>query len=338
MPEIYPHLRRLLFQLPPEEAHHLALRALDFAVRMPGVWALLRRLTQPLTSTPVRVFGLSMPNPIGIAAGFDKDGLHIKSLEALGFGFVEIGSVTARAWAGDPKPRIARVPAALAMVNKVGLPSRGAADVERRLSLAPHRSVPLFINIAKTADPAIVGNEAIQDYCESAERLRAHADVIVLNISCPNTADGRTFEDPEHLAHLLDSVMPVCHQTPVSVKVSPDLDRTVLRELVSVAIERGVAGFTATNTTRSHAGLQASKLPPRLRDSGGVSGAPLRELALRTVRVISEETHGAVPIVGLGGCMSALDAARFFDAGATLIQVYSALVYNGPSVVRQLCS
>ncbi|MCK5799590.1 MAG: quinone-dependent dihydroorotate dehydrogenase [Deltaproteobacteria bacterium] len=336
--KIYPYLRRALFTLSAETAHDWVLGGLEELVRRPRILSGFRRFTEPRMARSVSSFGLEFPNRIGTAAGVDKDAAHVRALTALGFGFIEIGSVTARPWSGEDRPRIGRIAKERALVNKVGLPSIGADAVAKRLRSLPQRRVPLFVNVAKTADARIVGDDAIEDYCYTVNRLRSYADVLVLNISCPNTADGKSFEAPEGLRTLLGSVMPLTRGVPVSVKVSPDLEEGVLRELVAIALAEGVAGFTATNTTSKRQGLSGRGLPVKLQREGGLSGPPLRDLAIRTVRIIADATQHSVPIVGVGGCSKATDVERFVEAGATLIEVYTGLVYEGPGIVRSLCT
>ncbi len=324
-------MHRLLFLLSPERAHSVAMSALHAALATPGVASLLKAVAR--TDGPaVEVFGLRFDNPLGIAAGFDKNAQHVHALAALGFGFVEVGSVTARPSQGNPRPRVWRLRPDQALVNRMGLNNQGAEVIAATLAKldAP---VPLFVNVAKSHDPEVMGEAAVADYVTSVGRVAPHADVLVLNVSCPNTGDGRTFEDPEALAPLLAAVAPaVPDGTPWLVKVSPDLDPAALDAVVDVALEAGAHGFTATNTTVSRAGLRtagASEL------KGGLSGAPLHAAAVRTVARIRARTD--VPIVGVGGIRTGADARDFLDAGAQLVQLFTGFIYGGPRTARRIC-
>ncbi len=329
---LYALFRALLFRLPPEQAHRAALRALHAMVAMPGGAAALRALTA--ASHPVRVLGLDFANPVGLAAGFDKNAEHVAVLAALGFGFIEVGSVTARPWPGNPTPRLFRLPADRALINRMGLNNQGAEAVAARLG-APH-AVPLFVNVAKTPDPALEGAAAIDDYAETVRRLAPYADAVVLNVSCPNSGDGRTFEEPAALDPLLVAALAArgAGGPPLLVKISPDLDRGLLREVVEVAEAHGVDGFTATNTTVHREGLRTP--PGRLSaiGRGGLSGVPLHPRALSTVAALRALT--ARPIVGVGGVDGPDTARALLDAGAQLVQLYTGFIYRGPTVVRRI--
>lgn len=324
-------MHRLLFLLPPERAHGVAMSALHAGLAMPGVGALLKAASRA-DGPAVEVFGLRFPNPLGVAAGFDKNAEHVHALAALGFGFVEVGSVTARPSAGNPRPRLWRLRADQALVNRMGLNNRGADAIATTLAKldAP---VPLFVNVAKSHDPEVMGDAAVSDYVTSVERVAPHADVLVLNVSCPNTGDGRTFEDPEALAPLLAAVAPkVPDGRPWLVKVSPDLDPGALDEVVDVALSAGAHGFTATNTTVRRDGLRT---PGAAELNGGLSGAPLHAAAVRTVARIRARTDR--PIVGVGGVRTSADARAFLDAGAQLVQLFTGFIYGGPRTARRIC-
>ncbi len=326
-------MHRLLFLLPPEVAHRVALRMLHGALAIPGLRGAVRALCRA-DGPATELFGLRFRNPVGIAAGFDKNAEHVGALGALGFGFVEVGSVTARPAAGNPRPRLFRLRPDRALINRMGLNNQGADAVAARLATL-RRDIPLFVNVAKTHDPAIVGHAAVADYCESVARLAPQADVLVLNVSCPNSGDGRTFEDPEALAALLAAVAPkVPAGRPWLVKVSPDLDPSQLDDVVAVATAAGVSGFTATNTTVSREGLRTAGLDAV--GKGGLSGAPLLRRSIRTVEHLRSRTE--LPIVGVGGISSGADARAMLAAGANLVQLYTGFVYGGPRTVRRVCA
>lgn len=337
-PMIYPLTRRLLFSLPPERAHAWTLGGLHAALATPGVNRLVARAARP-PARPVEAFGLRFPNPIGLAAGFDKDARHVEAMMALGFGFIEVGSVTAQPAKGNPQPRLFRLPADGALINRMGLNNGGVEATTRRLAALRDRPVPIFVNVAKSPDPAIEGDAAIADYVFTIERVRAVADAIVLNISCPNSGDGRTFEDPALLDPLLVAAAEAIGPDgpPMLVKVSPDLDDATLRAVVKLAVERGAAGITATNTTVNRAGLRTGRAQLDGIGRGGLSGAPLHLRAVEVVRVISETLAGAVPVIGVGGVAGPAEARAMLDAGATLVQIYTGFIYGGPTTVRRIC-
>lgn len=321
---MYDLLRPLLFRLAPETAHGLA------------TWAMDRRLLRQKRPRVAgrTVFGLDFDNPVGIAAGFDKNATHVGGLIDLGFGFVEIGSVTSQPSAGNPQPRLFRLPADGALINRMGLNNQGAEVVAWRLPSVP-RDVPLFINIAKSHDASLQGDSAIADYARSARILVPHADVLVLNISCPNSGDGRTFEEPSALAPLLDAVMPLCAGTPVVVKLSPDLPEDTLDAAVDLAVERGVAGFTVANTTVRRDGLKTPQADLEAIGRGGLSGTPLFERTITRVRHVRSRTD--LPIIAVGGISTGAQARAALDAGANLVQIYTGFVYGGPRTVHRIC-
>ncbi len=325
-------MARLLFLLPPERAHRVAMSALHAALATPGLSGLVRSLARP-KGPSVEAFGLRFPNPLGIAAGFDKNATHVEALAGLGFGFVEIGSVTARPSVGNPLPRVWRLQPDKALVNRMGLNNEGAQSIARRLQ-ATRSPVPLFVNVAKSHDAGIVGEAAVADYVETVTLVAPHADVVVLNVSCPNTGDGRTFEEPEALRPLLTAVSRALPEgKPWLVKVSPDLEAQQLDEVIAVTVEAGAHGFTATNTTVSRAGLRT---PGASELRGGLSGAPLHDAAVRTVAHIRSKTD--LPIVGVGGIRTSVHAQHFLDAGAQLVQLFTGFIYGGPWTARRVCA
>ena len=335
----YSLIKRFLFLFAPERAHRLALWLLRGLLLLPGGRLLLRGVCVPSEATPVSLWGLSFSNPVGLAAGFDKNAEHVEALFELGFGFVEVGSVTAKPWKGNPSPRLFRLPVDEAVINRMGLNNNGADALAKRLAALRERGVsgPLFVNVAKTPDPALEGAAAVADYCASVERVKDLADGVVVNISCPNSGDGRTFEDPDALEALLKGVRATLgeNSVPLLVKVSPDLGPAALECVVDLAERYGVDGFTATNTTVSRKGLQTGEEALRALGAGGLSGAPLHQRALRTVRELRRLTDK--PIIGVGGIMGSAEAAAMMEAGASLVQLYTGFIYRGPTVVRQIC-
>lgn len=335
---MYPLLRPLLFRLAPETAHHLALSGLHAGLAVPGVSGLLRRWARP-AAKPTRLMDLDFAHPVGLAAGFDKNAAHVRALADLGFAFIEVGSVTAQPAQGNARPRLFRLPEDQALINRMGLNNEGAQAVAARiqgLRAAGPLPVPLFINVAKTHDPTLSGDAAIADYADAVGRLQGLADVMVINISCPNSGDGRTFEDPELLAPLLAALRPLVDaDRPLLVKLSPDLPDATLDRVIDTALDAGVTGFTATNTSVDRSQL---KTPPAQLDrigAGGLSGAPLTARSRKVVAHVRKRI-GDRPLVGVGGVRTAADAQAVRDAGADLVQLYTGFVYGGPTTVKQI--
>ena len=322
-------VRPLLFSLPPESAHHLALGALRIASALPPVLAGLRSL-QP-QARPATVFGLNFPNPVGLAAGFDKNGVALPAWEALGFGFLEIGTVTARPQPGNPKPRIFRYPEQEALINRLGFNNDGADAIAARLRRLRARGrwplIPVGINLGKSKITPL--ENAADDYRYSFRLLHIFADYIVLNVSSPNTPGLRTLQAQAALLVLLQAIATENRTVakPVLVKVAPDLTEAELTDVIRACEEYGVAGLIATNTTLDHSALPASE-----DQQGGLSGQPLREKSTRFIRSICAQTN--LPIIGVGGISDAASAREKFEAGAQLIQLYTGYIYKGPGLLR----
>lgn len=333
---MYSILRRALFRLDPETAHGLATRALDAtAAAKQGARALNAAFAHHAPHLRQELWGLSFPNPVGIAAGFDKNGRHLPGLAAVGFGFLEVGSVSWSPSIGNPRPRLFRLPHDRALINRMGLNNEGALAVAARLATRPELGVPVFVNIAKSHDTSLKGAAAIEDYRRSMAALAPVADAIVLNISCPNAGDGRTFETPEALDALLGAVLPYADGKPVLIKVSPDLSQADLEAVVERAEFHQISGYTATNTTVRRVGLKTSASALEAIGPGGLSGAPLYDRAVATVRTLRHLTDR--PIVGVGGIDSPLRAQQMRAAGAQLVQIYSGFVFEGPQLPGRIC-
>jgi dihydroorotate dehydrogenase len=307
-----------------ERAHEFTLRRL--ASIGPAARAALRRAYA--VRRPVEAFGVTFPNPVGLAAGMDKDGAALRAWPALGFGFVEVGTVTARAQLGNPRPRLFRLPDSAAVINRMGFNNAGASALAARLEAVGPLEVPLGISLGKSKVTPL--EEAVDDYLTSYTLLRPYADYIAVNVSSPNTPGLRTLQDKAHLAALLGALV---GKTPVLVKIAPDLTETAIAEVLGVCLAYGAAGIIATNTTLRRDGLAAAD-QPLAAEPGGLSGRPLTEQARKVVHFVHEETGGRLPIVGVGGILDADDAARLFDAGASLVQLYTGFVYKGPALVR----
>ena len=277
------------------------------------------------------LFGLNFPNPIGLAAGMDKNGVALPAWAALGFGFIEIGTVTAKAQPGNPEPRIFRLPEQQALINRLGFNNDGADAIAERLRKLRESgrwpAVPVGINIGKSRATPL--EKAADDYLYSFRLLHDFADYVTLNVSSPNTPGLRDLQEPAALSGLLHAINNECGVAtkPVLVKISPDLSSVELEALLKVCAENGVAGIIATNTTVDH-----SSIPPQFDEEGGLSGAPLREKATALVRDVVAKS--AIPVIASGGICDAESAQEKFQAGAQLVQVYTGLVYRGP---RLLC-
>ncbi|PSQ59821.1 MAG: quinone-dependent dihydroorotate dehydrogenase [Bacteroidetes bacterium QH_10_64_19] len=342
---MYQVFRPLLFQLDPERAHTVSLWMARLAQRAAPSLVESRygfedeRLKQ-------RLWGETFPNPVGLAAGVDKNARAVPFWEAVGFGFVEVGSVSAQPASGNPRPRAFRLPADQALINRMGLNNDGAEAVAERLERGrSERARPLGINLAKTHDPDIMGEAALDDFRASFRQLRRQAEYVVLNVSCPNAADGTTFEDPAALDTLLDAIRDEQAApglaVPVLVKLSPPLtDRVVLdtrlEEILAVAQDHEVDGFIATNTAPDRKNLQASSDRLAKIGDGGLSGRPLADRTTRMVGYLYQGTGGDIPIIGVGGVHDAASAYAKIRAGASLVQLYTALVYEGPALVHEI--
>jgi len=345
MPSLYSALRPLLFRASPEGAHHLSIRAGKLGQRVPGLLRTLFRAglsSEQAARLQVRTLGLEFSNPVGIAAGLDKNAELVPMWAAVGLGFCEVGSISARPSEGNPRPRAFRLPADRALVNRMGLNNHGLETIARRIEGTRRPAgFPLAINIVKTHDPAILGDAGVQDFVESARRLLPLADLLVLNVSCPNTTEGKTFEDPDALAPLLDAVMSARAElgstVPVLVKLSPptavDFDGGAVNALVHLALERGIAGFVATNTASDRGGLRTPAAQLEAIGAGGLSGAPIAARAEALVRHLYREVGGQSTIIGVGGIDSPEEAYRRIRAGASLVELYTGLVYEGPGLV-----
>ena len=335
----YPFFRRLLFKLDPERAHQLTLRLIAFAGFLPPVRSLLRQVFS--YSSPdlvVNALGLEFPNPLGLAAGYDKDGLGMHGLACLGFGHIELGTVTPLPQSGNPRPRIFRLPEDQALINRMGFPNAGADALLGRLRRGPPKGVVLGINIGKGRDTPL--EEASQDYLTLMRTFYPYGDYLVVNVSSPNTIGLRRLQAREHLETLLQALVKErknlqsasARAVPLLIKLAPDLDNDELRDAIHVILESGMDGVIATNTTIVREGLQSVSQS----EVGGLSGLPLRARAQEVVAQIDRLTDGRLPIIGVGGVFGPEDARTLLDAGASLIQLYTGLVYRGPGIVKDI--
>ncbi len=327
----YRLLRPLLFLLPPEAAHRLAMAAL----RAGG--PLLPLLSPWLTDPDPRharvVMGLRFPNPVGLAAGFDKAAEAPDAWPRLGFGFMELGTFTALAQPGNPRPRVFRYPAQKALINSMGFNNPGAREAARRLGRLRESgrwpACPVGINLGKSKVTPLEG--AVDDYLLSLEALLPHADYLTVNVSSPNTPGLRGLQEARPLKKLLKAVVRGAGRVPVLLKLAPDLEEKPLKQAAAVALECGCRGLIATNTTLARPGLPPGSHPP-----GGLSGLPLRGASNRALKVLARFTRGRAALVASGGVFTARDMKEKMDLGADLVQVYTGFIYEGPGMVRRL--
>jgi len=330
---MYDLARPLLFALDAERSHELGLQLADFAS---GV-GLLRRPAIAEQFTPIRVMGLDFPNPVGLAAGLDKDAGHIDALSRFGFGFIEVGTVTPRPQPGNPRPRLFRLPEARAVINRFGFNSAGLDAVLAAVARRRWKGI-VGINIGKNFDTPI--ERAADDYVLGLERVHALADYVAVNISSPNTAGLRTLQQADELEKLLGRIAAARprladrdgRRTPLALKIAPELDAGAIQAVTAAVRRHGFDAIIATNTTTSRdgvAGLAHST------ETGGLSGAPLRERSLAVLRALAEELRGEVPLIGVGGIQSGAAARERIEAGASLVQLYTGLVYRGPGLVTE---
>jgi dihydroorotate dehydrogenase len=325
-------MRPVLFRINPETAHHLAMHALGVLSASDALCRAVGRTPDPRLARTV--FGLRFPSPVGLAAGFDKSAQVLPAWAALGFGFVEAGTITPRPQPGNPRPRVFRYPDLGALVNRMGFNNDGAAVVAERLGKlrASGRwpQIPIGMNLGKNKDTPL--EAAAADYTEAFDRLRPFADYVALNISSPNTPGLRTLQGREALEPLIDAVqarnLSKAPVLPILVKLAPDLGWEEIETLIEVAQRWGASGLIATNTTLDHSCIAGRD------QAGGLSGAPLRARSTEVLRFIAERTR--LPVIASGGVMDTDSALEKFDAGAALVQVYTGFVYRGPELLREI--
>lgn len=330
---IYPLFRPLLFTLDPETAHELAFASLDLAVRC-GV---ANALSPDVPTSPVTTMGLAFPNRVGLAAGLDKNAAHIDGLAAFGFGFIECGTVTPRAQPGNPKPRMFRLPEAGALINRLGFNNHGVDRFLANAGRATWRGI-LGLNIGKNFDTP--NARAADDYLTCLRAVYARASYVTVNVSSPNTKGLRDLQSEDMLGGLIaalkaeQKVLADKHgkYTPIAVKIAPDLTPAAIDGIARILVRHGADGVIATNTTLSR---DAVKGRPNADEAGGLSGRPLRAQATAVVARLAKALDGALPIIGVGGIQCGADAKEKIDAGATLVQIYTGLIYRGPVLVAE---
>jgi dihydroorotate dehydrogenase len=333
---MYSLLKPLLFRLDAERAHHLTLDSLQVAHRL----KLGGLLPKPPACRTRRVMGLDFPNPVGLAAGLDKNGAYIDALASLGFGFIEVGTVTPRPQPGNPQPRLFRIPAAQAIVNRFGFNNGGVDALIENVKNARYRGI-LGINIGKNFDTP--NERAVDDYLICLRKVYAHASYVTVNISSPNTKNLRQLQEKEALENLLAAlkaeqaklVEQYGRYVPVVLKIAPDLTAEQVIEIADLLRQYRFDGVIATNTTLAREGVEGLE---NAEETGGLSGAPVRTKSTAVVKQLSLALKGEIPIIGVGGILTGEDAQEKIDAGASLVQVYSGLIYRGPALVNEACA
>ena len=331
-------IKPLLFNLQPEKAHHLTFRTIKNTFRLPGLAALAEKmfaLDDP--SLERELFGLKFKNPVGLAAGLDKDARLVDELAALGFGFVEIGTLTPRPQAGNPQPRLFRLPQDESLINRMGFNNEGVEAAVQRLRKSSHQTI-IGGNIGKNKDTP--NEQATADYLYCFDVLYPVVDYFVVNVSSPNTPNLRELQDKEPLKKLLSSLQErnatKVKAKPVLLKIAPDLSQAQLDDIISLVAETGIAGIIATNTTISREKLRTPQEQVARIGAGGLSGSVLRERSTEVIRYLHTQSGGSFPIIGVGGIHSPEAALEKLEAGASLIQLYTGFIYEGPSLVRNI--
>ncbi|QLK26696.1 quinone-dependent dihydroorotate dehydrogenase [Natrinema zhouii] len=329
---LYSRVRPLAFTLPAETAHDLGKRTLRAAQSTwPTRAALSAAYRYEHPALEVELFDATFPNPVGVAAGFDKNAEVTHALEALGFGFVEIGTVTPYPQAGNDRPRLFRLREDEAMVNRMGFNGQGMERVKSRLETDGTPKIPLGVNVGKMNSST--EREAIEDYRRVFDRLSSFADYVVVNVSCPNTPDEFDEGSPEHLREIFETLEAENDRdVPILVKIGPDEPEESVFDLVDIVREFDLDGVVATNTSTSREGLES----PRQEEWGGLSGKPMADRSTAVIRSLAEYTDGDLPIIGVGGVDSAENAYEKIRAGASLVQLYTGFVYEGPSTAKRI--
>ena len=332
-------IRPLIFMLSPERAHILIVRLLRLAGLVPGGRSLLRLLFCSHSPQLEReVFGIRFSNPVGLAAGFDKNAECFREFGALGFGFVEIGTVTPKPQPGNPRPRLFRLTKDSALINRMGLNNNGMEAVARNLNKCRSNMI-VGVNIGKNS--LTPNDSAAADYLKVFRRLYQYADYFVVNVSCPNVADMTALQNSKSISEIVTALLDFRRgqnsYRPILLKISPDLTREQIDEMIKVVIDHSLDGIVATNTSTSREGLRTSAAEVEKIGAGGLSGAPLTARSLETVRYLFDRTHGRLPIIASGGVMTPEDVKNLLDAGADLVQVYTGMIYEGPSFAKRIC-
>lgn len=335
---MYSVLKPLLFQLQAETAHHLSLAGFQQASQLPLLSNAVRAYLGTARQNPTDLFGLSFKNPIGLAAGFDKNAEYLHAFQQLGFGFIEIGTLTPKPQVGNPKPRLFRIPQDQAIINRMGFNNKGVIDAKKRLENRPDNII-VGGNIGK--NKVTPNNEAVNDYLICFKELHELVDYFVVNVSSPNTPGLRELQEKEPLKRILSAVQEQNKgnkvERPVLLKIAPDLTEGQLSDIADLAIECELSGLVATNTTIDRKSLSISQKQIKKIGNGGLSGKPVKEKSLAILKQLRTVLPKDFPIIGVGGIGNPEDALERLQAGADLIQIYSGLIYYGPHLVRDIC-
>lgn len=336
---MYLLVRKILFLFDPERVHKWVMNFLNLLYANRFLRNIIRkRYTYSSQSLERQLWGINFPNPVGLAAGFDKSARYTDVLSCLGFGFVEIGTLTPVAQKGNPKPRLFRLPADKALINRMGFNNHGVAYAAHKLK---HMNEQVIVggNIGKNKNTP--NEEAISDYEKCFEALWDHVDYFVVNVSSPNTPGLRTLQEKEPLTRLLSHLQALNNAKeapkPICLKIAPDLTQEQLDDIIDIVTTTGIAGIVATNTTIAREGLITPAAKVAKIGNGGLSGKPLRERATEVVAYIHKKSNGIIPIIASGGIFTAEDALEKLQAGATLVQVYTGFIYEGPAIVKHIC-
>lgn len=332
-------IRPILFLFPPEVIHHLLTGTLRILFRIPGVPALTRSMYMVKDpSLKTRFLGMEFRNPVGLSAGFDKNGEVFNEFSDFGFGHIEVGTVTPIGQPGNPKPRSFRIPADKGLINRMGFNNHGVDALVQQVSKQRRQSVILGGNIGKNTLTS--NDKAVEDYATCFSSLYGHVDYFVVNVSCPNITDLHELQDQEGLEAILGRLAALrerqAEYTPILLKISPDLNTSQIDASLAIVEKFGIDGIVATNTTIRRDGLKTPGERITAIGNGGMSGGPITTRSLEVVRHVAEKTGGKLPIIGVGGIMTVEDALNMLDAGATLVQVYTGFIYNGPGFVRKI--
>jgi dihydroorotate dehydrogenase len=328
-----------MFRLDPEKAHHLTVKLFRIALAVPGIKSLFLNLfSSQEKSLEKEVFGLKFKNPVGLAAGFDKDGKHYDVMEYLGFGFIEIGTVTPLPQDGNPKPRLFRLPQDKGLINRMGFNNEGMEAMVSRLKNRKTSDIIIGGNIGK--NKITPNDNATSDYTKCFETLFPYVDYFVVNVSSPNTPGLRELQEKEPLTQLLSTLQSLNNskdkRKPILLKIAPDLTDDQLNDIIDIVKTTEIDGLIATNTTISRAGLTTDPSQIEAIGNGGLSGDPVKDRSTEVIRYIHEKSSGTIPIIGVGGIRTPEDAIEKIRAGASLVQVYSGLIYEGPGMVRKI--
>ena len=340
---MYKLLRNLLFRLDAEKAHYLSMNFLKAIASLPFVPHLINQLFKPSNNKSVSAFGLTFKNPVGLAAGFDKNALYLKELELLGFGFVEIGTVTPKPQSGNEKPRLFRLKKDHALLNRMGFNNDGVEVITARLKQWRKKTNSTLIiggNIGK--NKFTENDDAWKDYLISFQTMYEFVDYFAVNVSSPNTPGLRALQEKDALIKILNPLLEYRNRQavykPLLLKISPDLNYDDVNDITDLAISLPLDGLIISNTTIDRDELKASKNEIETMGSGGISGLPVKDKSSTMIRYINERSNGKIAIIGSGGIFNALDAQQKLNSGAALIQVWTGFIYEGPSIVKNICN